>query len=111
MAQRIGQIRYYNDGNTRNYPAGLSKWDLQNGGPFAGKEITQLGIQTTPGVKFAINNNTSWIVVGMTGIYELNVEGLTAITGIRFEANSLSMINGNSNAYIIVDYLYEDGES
>jgi hypothetical protein len=47
----------------------------------------------------------------MTGIYELNVDGLTAITGITFDPNSISMISANKTAHLIVDYLYEDGEN
>lgn len=111
MAKRIGQVRFYKDRSPQNYPQPWSKDSIRYGEPFSGKRIIQLGIQTLPGTKFSINNNPAWLVVGMTGIYELNVDGLTAITGIVFDPNSISMISANDNAYLIVDYLYEDGES
>jgi len=35
-----------------------------------------------PGVKFYVNNHTTPIIIGATGIYELNVDGLSNITDI-----------------------------
>jgi predicted nucleic acid-binding Zn-ribbon protein len=62
-----------------------------------------------PGVKFYLNNSVEPIVVGSTGIYELNVENLTEITALTFDTISINMINDTpSLSYIIVDILYED---
>ena len=74
--------------------------------------ILQLGIQALPGTKFYLNGSNNPIIIGNTGIYELDLQGLTEISSLSFEANSISLINGNANAYLIVDMIYdEDGEA
>lgn len=110
MAKRVGQVRYFNHGAKQNQPSGLSGSDMRNGVPFKDKSIVQLGIQALPGLQVNLNYGETPIVVGSTGIYELNVEGLTPITDIRFPSASINMIEKNPNAYIIVDYIYEEGE-
>jgi predicted nucleic acid-binding Zn-ribbon protein len=55
--------------------------------------MKQIGIQTMPGVKFYLNNSIEPIIVGSTGIYELNVENLTEITALSFDTTSINMIN------------------
>jgi len=42
-----------------------------------------------PGTKFYVNNHTTPVVVGATGIYELDVDGLSNITDIQFDDKSL----------------------
>ena len=69
--------------------------------------IVQLGIQTLPGTKIYINNHTTPVIIGATGIYELNVDGLSNITDIQFDDASLRTIAMNDNAYVIIDYIYE----
>lgn len=112
MAKHINQIRYYGDGNSKNYPSNVNKQFLQSGSVFHNTlPIVQLGIQTLPGMKIYINNHTNPIIVGQTGIYELNVDGMSYITDIRFDYSSLNLIDSNQvNAYLIIDYLYEKGE-
>jgi len=47
--------------------------------------ITQLGIQTLPGVKFYLNKRENGaIIVGYTGIYELDLEGIAEINMLSF---------------------------
>ena len=72
--------------------------------------VVQIGIQTIPGVKFNLNNSYSPIVIGHTGIYELNVEDLTEITSIRFDSDSIDKINNALNRYLYVDIVYEEDE-
>ena len=110
MAKYVNQIRYYGDGNDKNYPKNnVSLTTLQSGSIFHNTlPIVQLGIQTLPGMKIYINNHTNPIIVGQTGIYELNVDGISYITDLRFDGTTLNIINRNQqNAYLIVDYLYE----
>jgi hypothetical protein len=87
-----------------------------------------------------VNNSSNPIIVGQTGIYELNVEGLSEITSLRFDGTVLDAIErsvtgntivgtsprydpttntaatgigttgGISNFSIIVDVIYDDGE-
>lgn len=110
MAKKVGQVRYFNSGAKQNQPANLNGTDMRNGTPFKNKKIVQLGIQGLPGMQVTLNYGETPITIGSTGIYELNVEGLTAIEDIRFSTHSISMIEQNPSAYIIVDYIYEEGE-
>ena len=116
MAKRVGQVRYYGTTitgtretpNPENYPASVTRSRLRYGSIFnSSYPIVQLGVQTLPGVKFYINNHTTPVIVGSTGIYELDVDGITNITDIQFDNESLNMIDQNPNAYIIIDYIYE----
>lgn len=113
MARKVQQIRYYGDtksDNDKNQPEGLTGNRLRSGSVFNQyTPMKQIGIQTMPGVKFYLNNSTDPIEIGSTGIYELNVENLTEITALSFDATSINMINETpSTSYIIVDILYED---
>ena len=76
MAKHIMQFRYYGDNHIDNQPRGIIKEQLtQNGGIFTKYlPFTQLGIQTLPGSRFYLNNAESPIIVGSTGIYELELE-------------------------------------
>ena len=115
MAKQLKQYRYYADGNANNQPGGavstpISFRNLTSGSIFANDmPITQLGIQALPGVKFYLNNSTDPIIIGQTGIYELNLEGIGEITSLKFHPESIKVISENSNAYLIIDILYEKG--
>ena len=109
MAKQIMQFRYYGESavnNAKNQPKGINKARLISGSIFSNYlPITQLGIQTLPGTKFYLNNSTTPIIIGSTGIYELDLEGLSEITNISFESKSLETINLNDNAYLIIDVI------
>lgn len=112
MAKKIEQVRYYSQKDTaRNQPSDLKMNKLVSGAVFSGKyPIVQLGIQSLPGVKFYLNNGTSPIVLGYTGIYDLELEGITEITHLSFDAESMNLINSNPESYLIVDFIYESEE-
>ena len=130
MARKIKQFRYYQEDNNNNYPyrivekldesgkiidtyqeSLIRKDNLVTGAIFADyMPAIQIGIQTIPGVKFNLNNSYSPIVIGHTGIYELNVEDLTEITSIRFDKDSVEKINNSLNTYLFIDIVYEEGE-
>lgn len=114
MAKQIKQFRYYGDGQSNNQPSGKNitwKSYIKDGGVFAGiSSITQLGIQTLPGVRMYLNNADSPIIIGTTGIYELDIEGISEIESIYFDEVSLQSINDNGNAYLIIDMVCEEGE-
>lgn len=112
MAKYVNQVRYYGEKSNKNHPETLTYRDMRYGDAFKyrvgeGAGIIQLGIQTLPGVKFWINEGTAPLIIGSTGIYELNVEGLTTIHNLKFDDTSLKTIDANDSAYIIVDYIYE----
>ena len=106
MAKQIMQFRYYAEGSSKNQPRDIGMGKLARGSIFANfLPIVQLGIQTLPGTKFYLNNSTTPIIVGSTGIYELDLEGLSEITDLHFDTSSLDSINQNNNAYLIIDVI------
>ena len=115
MAKKVAQVRYYAETSENNYSVLGEKPNYRNllsGSIFSQyAPIVQLGIQTLPGTKFYLNGSNNPIIVGNTGIYELNVQGMTEISSLQFDSTSLSLINSNNNAYLIVDMLYEGGAS
>ena len=125
MAYKVKQFRYYNDKSSevaadkRNQPTTLdgtttliTSEHYANGDVF-GKyfPVTQLGIQALPGTKFYLNGGTSPIIIGTTGIYELDLDSGIQITKITFDAQSIKDIANNENAFLLVDVMYDDGES
>ena len=106
MAKQIMQFRYYAEGNNKNQPKNITKSKLSSGSIFSNYyPITQLGIQALPGTKFYLNNSTTPIIIGSTGIYELDLEGLSEINNLAFDASSIEAINKNNNAYLIIDII------
>lgn len=107
--KKIKQIRYYNENSNKNNPVGLKKKDLTSGKAFNGcLPIVQLGIQSTPGTKFYINDTTSSIIVGYTGVYELDTGLIYTIKRLAFDAASMDLIDSNDAAYLLVDIVYEE---
>lgn len=119
MSKNIKQFRYKNnDDNT------VTKDALINGSAFEGiKSITQLGIQALPGTKFyllpakyeqgsytTLTHSTVPIMIGSTGIYELNLTGLTTVPGLRFEEESLNAIANSTSAMLLIDIVYEEDD-
>lgn len=112
MAKIVKQFRYYGP-NGDNWPQGLNTSFLSNGKVFfsgVNGSIVQLGIQSVPGTKFYLNDSAEPIIIGSTGIYELDVQGLTNITALNFDQNSLVNITDTNGAYLIVDAIYETEE-
>ena len=108
MAKKVKQIRYYAENNGNNY-GGPTLRNLISGSVFSKyMPILQLGIQTMPGTKFYLNGSNKPIIVGNTGIYELDLSGTSKIRSLYFEEKSLNAINQNSH-YLIIDILYEKG--
>ena len=108
MAKRIMQFRYYGDGSAKNQPAGLSKNMLNKGSVFTKYlPFTQLGIQSLPGTRIYLNNDSVHpVMIGSTGIYELELEGISEIGELHFDMTSLEFIEKNSNAHLIIDVIY-----
>ena len=116
MAKRIMQFRYYGenspeavtDANRSNQPSDISMAKLlKDGGIFKDYlPFTQLGIQTLPGTRVYLNNNEEYpIIIGNTGIYELELEGISEIGEMHFDKVSLENINKNPNGYLIIDVI------
>lgn len=125
MAYKVKQFRYYNDKSSevseskRNQPTTLNgtttlitSQHYVNGDVF-GKNfpVTQLGIQALPGTKFYLNEAVDPVIIGATGIYELDLTNGIQISKISFAFDSMEIIKNNDNAFLIVDIIYDDGEA
>lgn len=117
MANKIKQFRYYADDSSNNQPEEMSPdvpvtYANYVSGDVFGKHfpVIQLGIQSLPGTKFYLNNALEPIIIGVTGIYELELNEQTQITKIQFNSDSMKLLKDNQNAYLIVDIVYDDGE-
>lgn len=108
MAKQIMQFRYYGDNSEKNYPQKDMKSGLLSGNLFEDYyPIIQLGIQSFPGTQFYLNHSNTEVIIGSTGIYELDLEGYTEITHMHFDESSLKTIDENINAYLIIDMISE----
>jgi hypothetical protein len=111
--KQIYQYRYYGKGNEKNQPSDIAENTLISGSVFTSRiPVLQLGIQSLPGTKFYLNNSLEPIIIGSTGIYELDLQDEATISAIRFDRESISKINANgiNDYYLIVDIVYDDGE-
>lgn len=120
MAKAVKQFRYYNENHVNNSPQSVPgsedaslKSLYVNGFVFETPycyPILQLGIQTLPGTKFYLNSSVEPIIIGFTGIYELDLDNQTEITKITFNEESMTAIENNPNGYLIIDILYDKTE-
>ena len=111
MAQQFKQFVYCNPGSTFN-TAGLTAQDLIDGEKFKQYvPITQLGIQAPPGTKFTLNYSSLPIIVGFTGIFQIDLSAGGSIEALNFNADSVNKIAENPNSMIIIDLIYEGGET
>jgi hypothetical protein len=106
----IKQFRYYGDKNPNNYPSNVNYDLLAHKNVFLGYgSITQMGIQAPAGTVFFLNNEQRYpIVIGETGIYEIDLQDFGVITAIRFEGSSLTRFDEQgSTDRILIDIIYE----
>lgn len=107
MAQQFKQFVYCGPGSSYN-TAGLTASALIDGSAFNGyTPITQLGIQAPPGTKFNLNYSTLPIIVGFTGIFQIDLSTGGNIEAIKFYSDSINKIAENSSSILIVDLIYE----
>lgn len=109
MATKIAQFRYYAEQNSNNQPQDWSWATYCEASTFKNySPILQLGIQTLPGTQLYINSSTTPIIVGHTGIFELDVTNTSAsIANLRIEQSSMQQIKDLPNGYLIIDIVYE----
>lgn len=99
----IAQLRYYNEEDS--FPIGVNKDNLQSGEVFESYlPITQLTIQTLPEIKFYINDNP--ILIDPSGMFKVNLDGISEITKLSFDSESLDRIKENENASLIIDIIF-----
>lgn len=107
MAKKLLQFRYKVKGDEYNYPKSAAGEDFISGDVFSNvMPISQLGIQALPGTKFYLNGAVNPIVIGVSGIYDLDIRNGARITNLRFSKESIERIEGSIGGYLIVDVLY-----
>lgn len=108
--RRITQFRFRGNSNEENYPTTLRQDDLTVGNLFRDYgPVSQFGIQAPPGLRFYLNNSAYPIMVGETGIYELDLENVGRITAIRFERSDLETFYARPDPAdkLLIDIVYE----
>ena len=108
--KKVYQYRYYGENENKN-TEGMSLDSLASGAAFSSKmPILQLGVQSLPGTKFYINcpNVGDPVILGRTGIYELDLNDQSTITSLRIERASAEKISNNAGGYLLVDIIYEE---
>lgn len=108
----IQQFRYYGKDSDQNYPRNIMTETNLTGQNIFNEygSITHLGIQGRPGTKFFLNESLYSIVLGDTGIYELDLEGYGRIYHIYFDEYSLAKYDAPTNTdRLLIDIVYEGG--
>lgn len=106
----IRQFRYYGNNHIDNYPANVTLSTLSTGNIFSGYgSITQLGVQAPRGTVMYLNNEQRYpIVIGETGIYEIDLQNYGQIYAIRFDRASLEALEAQgSSGRLLIDIIYE----
>lgn len=112
---KMAQFRYYSDDNPNNsYPAVES----ENYSVFCADTafrgyapIHQFGIQTLPGTKIYINQSQNPIIIGGTGMLEIDCDATTAtINTFRIDQSSMEIIRNLPNGYLVIDIVYGSEE-
>ena len=106
----IKQFRYYGKESLDNYPSDVTYQNLTLDNIFKGYgTITQMGIQAPRGTVMYLNNETAYpIVIGETGIYEIDLQDHGQIYAIRFKAESLEELEKQgSTGRLLIDIIYE----
>lgn len=111
MSKNVIQFRYFGDNQEDNFPATITKAQLNSGAIFYNYlPIAQIGIQTLPGIKFYLNDSTNPIIIGNSGVYDLMSDGTLKITKLDFDLTGLERIERDRNNYLIIDILYGEEE-
>ena len=109
MAKHIKQFRYYAKGDDeKNSPAIITLAGLTSGKIFRDyTPIISLGIQSLPGTKFYLNDSANPVIIGHSGLYELNLGDKMRIVSLAFDQTSIEAIENNPGGYLIIDIIYE----
>ena len=75
------------------------------------KKIAQLGIQGYPGMTFGLNEEKPSILLGSTGLLDLDLNLMPLdVSFIYFPQETISIIKNNPSLYILIDVIYEGSE-
>lgn len=105
--KKMTQFRYCGEKND-NSTCNIS--ELKNGDLFDGySQITQLGIQGEPGTRFVLNGGDYPIILGETGIYEIDLEDRGFIHSISFSTGTTVFNKYKNGSTLLIDIVYEGG--
>ena len=107
MARKTYQYRF-NVGNGISNVS--SSNDLVTGQAFKAnftKGVEQIGIQALPGTRFKMSAGPDWVIIGTTGIYELDLTGRATIGDLCFDKASIDIIE-ETNTPLLVDIVYKE---
>lgn len=109
--KKIAQFRYRGEDHEENYPNIESYTDkLTYGNIFQDYGfVSHLGIQGPVGMRFYLNFSSCPIMIGQTGIYELDLEDIGRISAIRFDRTDIDTYYTDNprNDKILIDIVYE----
>ena len=110
MAMRMLQFRYYKDNNQNNSPMNWNWTYYCAADTFKSySPIVSIGIQSLPGTKFYLNDSLNPIILGVSGIFELDVSNTSAtINNLRIDQKSMDLIRTLDNGFLIIDIVYEE---
>ncbi len=111
--KKIKQFRFFGVDSSKNEPANIDYNKLYTGEIFNDyTPIVKLGIQSLPGTTFYLNDKIKQnpIIIGYTGLYELDLEGIAEINALNFEISSLNNITNTEGACLIIDVIYDKEE-
>ena len=122
--RKTTQFRYFGKGNLLNqwpqssFKDGTKKiYIVDMSDTYS--PIVYLGIQAIPGSQFYLNDNTSPIIIGASGIYQLDLtESSGAIYKLSIDTNVIQIIDNSYDqsevlrpaAHLIIDIVYEGEE-
>ena len=105
---KFQQIIYCNENSEEN-SSGVTAEKLISGEMFRGRTFSQLGIQAPPGTKFYVNTGVNPVIIGYTGLFQIDLTAGCSITNLRFDAKSIEFIEQNDGLYLIIDMAFEGG--
>lgn len=111
MKQDFRQIVYCNNASLMNNPANLTDEDLISGAAFVDyTPLSQLGVQAPPGTKFYVNGNENPVIVGFTGLFDINLNNGGSINSLSFDRQTLTYIKSNDSAMLVIDMAFWTGD-
>ena len=107
---RMIQFRYYKDNNLNNNPMNWNWTYYCSSNTFKQyAPITSIGIQSLPGVKFYLNDSINPIILGISGVFELDVSNTSAtINNLRIDQKSMDLIRNSENGFLIIDMVCDE---
>ena len=102
MNKKIMQFRYYGTKNKNNFPANIKAGDFSTEDFFKNYyPIHYIKIQGPNSIKFWINFNSNSVMLGPSGVYELDLQNFSTIEDLKF-----SSIPNTISEPLIIDLIY-----